>query len=236
MTRWTSLIAWWLVIPGCATNPAHTDSPPSAPPRVLILGDSISIGYTPTVRKVLGEEAVVIRPMRSKGKAENCAGTTRGVEQIDRWIEIDDGGWDVIHFNFGLHDIKHEHPETGKTSNNPAHPHQASLPVYVTHLTTIASTIKATGATVIFATTTPVPSGRVSPYRDPADVCSYNNAAVEVMSALDIRVNDLHAFCLPRLGELQRSANVHFTPEGSRILGQVVAETIQESLGNAPRR
>ncbi|MCA9041552.1 MAG: hypothetical protein KDA65_14460, partial [Planctomycetaceae bacterium] len=43
--------------------------------RVLILGDSISIGYTPTVQKLLQEEAVVMRPMRDEKKPENCQGT-----------------------------------------------------------------------------------------------------------------------------------------------------------------
>ena len=43
--------------------------------RVLLLGDSISIGYTPFVRSMLQKEAVVIRPMRDEKNAENCAGT-----------------------------------------------------------------------------------------------------------------------------------------------------------------
>jgi hypothetical protein len=49
-------------------------------PNVLILGDSISIGYTPFVQEYLKGRANVFRPMLENGKPENCAGTTKGVE------------------------------------------------------------------------------------------------------------------------------------------------------------
>lgn len=59
--------------------------------RVLILGDSISIGYTPFVRETLQADAVVVRPILSDGQPENCDGTTRGVQEIDRWLRLDGG-------------------------------------------------------------------------------------------------------------------------------------------------
>src|SRR5210317_211530 len=68
--------------------------------NVLILGDSISIGYTPFVKELLKGEANVQRPIHPNGRAENCQGTLNGVKHIDRWLE--DTQWDVIHFNFGL--------------------------------------------------------------------------------------------------------------------------------------
>ncbi len=60
-------------------------------PRVLLIGDSISIGYTVPVRKLLEGKANVHRPRT------NCGPTTRGVQAIDEWLG--DGKWDVIHFN-----------------------------------------------------------------------------------------------------------------------------------------
>lgn len=83
-----------------------------ARPRVLILGDSISIGYTPIVQESMQDEAVVLRPMADADRPENCEGTTRGVEAVDRWLQIDGGRWDVIYFNFGLHDFKCVDPDT----------------------------------------------------------------------------------------------------------------------------
>ena len=64
-------------------------------PNVLILGDSISIGYTPFVKKYLGGIANVYRPMFENGKNENCQGTTYGVQNINRWIGTKK--WDIIH-------------------------------------------------------------------------------------------------------------------------------------------
>ena len=61
-------------------------------PNVLILGDSISIGYTPVVRDALKSKANVIRP------SANCGETRMGLAGIDDWLG--DGKWDVIHFNW----------------------------------------------------------------------------------------------------------------------------------------
>ena len=68
-------------------------------PRVLLLGDSISIGYTLPTRARLAGKANVHRP------AENCSDSGKGVRTIDKWLGT--GKWDVIHFNFGLHDVKY---------------------------------------------------------------------------------------------------------------------------------
>jgi len=194
------------------------------PVRVLILGDSISIGYTDAVRVSLGEEAVVVRPTREGGeKPENCAGTSYGVAHIGRWLSLGGGSFDVVHFNFGLHDLKRVNPETGANSVDPADPNQAPLEVYAQQLREITEELKASGAELIFATTTPVPEGGVRPHRDPADVVRYNQAALEIMGELDVAVNDLYGFALPQLGEVQKPVNVHFTRAGKQALaGEVV--------------
>ena len=84
-------------------------------PNVLILGDSISIGYFPFVKEIMKEKAMVTRPFSPDSTPENCEGTTSGVENIDRWIG--DTKWDVIHFNFGLHDLKNVHTEKEPVQN-----------------------------------------------------------------------------------------------------------------------
>lgn len=203
-------------------------------PRVLILGDSISIGYTPVVQELLKAEAVVLRPTRTNPKTkktanENCAGTSNGVKHIDRWLKLDGGNWDVIHFNFGLHDLKRVDPKTGANSNNPDDPHQADPETYEKQLREIVGKLKKTGAKLIFATTTPYPAG-VKPHRDIEDVKRYNEIALKIMRENEIAVNDLYSVILPRLKELQRPVNVHFTPEGSKVLGEVVTKQIREAL------
>lgn len=68
-------------------------------PRVLLLGDSISMGYTARVRELLAGKANVHRP------AENCFDSGNGVKKLEAWLGA--GKWHVVHFNFGLHDNKY---------------------------------------------------------------------------------------------------------------------------------
>ena len=197
-------------------------------PNVLILGDSISIGYFPIVKELMEGKAIITRPFREDGNPENCAGTTNGVQHIDRWIG--DTEWDLIHFNFGLHDIKHVDPETGKNSKDPAHPHQADPKQYKKNLEAIVETLKTTGAKLVFATTTPYPDEVGGPLRDPGMPEKYNKVAQKIMKKNGIMVNDLHAFVLPRMQELQRPNNVHFSEAGSRALAGQVAKVINDIL------
>ncbi|MCP4461969.1 MAG: SGNH/GDSL hydrolase family protein [Planctomycetaceae bacterium] len=200
-------------------------------PRVLILGDSISIGYTPHVQKSLQQDALIVRPMLRHKAAENCAGTDKGIQEIDRWLSIGGGKWDVIHFNFGLHDLKRTDAQTGRNSNDPKDPYQSSPAEYENQLGEIVKQLKQSGATLIFATTTPVPLG-VKPHRDPTDPVTYNRIAESIMQANDIQINDLYQFANPILADIQRPANVHFTPAGSARLGEQVADQIRAALGD----
>ncbi len=204
--------------------------PDPALPNVLILGDSISIGYTLPVRKLLAGKANVFRPMTPDGeKPVNCAGTTEGVKSIDRWLR--DRKWDVIHFNWGLHDCKHvKEPGTSLNSDDPNDPVQADPETYAANLRTLVAKLEATGAKLVFATTTPVPAGTGKPARRTDAQIRYNAAAEPIVRERGIRVNDLCAFCLPQLEKIQSPKNVHFTPAGSEALGREVARVIEEEL------
>ncbi len=205
-------------------------------PNALILGDSISIGYTPFLREMLKDKANVYRPVLENGDPENCEGTTKGVEHIERWLyaagAVSNSGkkWDIIHFNFGLHDIKHVNPLTGKNSQNPGHPQQANRRQYRKNLKAIIEKLKASRAKLIFATTTPYPDNVNGPLRKPGMPQKYNRVAVKIMNKNGIRINNLHAFMVPRIKELQRPNNVHFTEKGSWELAQKVVERINEIL------
>lgn len=197
-------------------------------PNVLILGDSISIGYTLQVRALLEGKANVFRPLKHAGTdAENCSGTTKGVTAIDSWL--DDRKWAVIHFNFGLHDLKRvTEPGGDKPSANPHDPPQATAEKYAENLAVIVKKLKATGARLVFANTTPVPEGSKNPFRDPADPPRYNAAATKIMQDNGVRVNVLFALCQPQLDKLQLPKNVHFNDDGKRVLAEQVAKVIEE--------
>jgi acyl-CoA thioesterase-1 len=188
-------------------------------PRVLILGDSISIGYIPTVRVKLAGKANVHRP------PENCGETARGLRSIDQWLGA--GKWNVIHFNFGLHDIKYL-DAAGKYVTPDKGKQVATLAEYESNLRALVARLTKTGAKLIFATTTPVPSA--SSGRVEHDEVRYNQVARRVMEELGVAINDLHAWAKPRQEQIQLPHNVHFTAEGSVQLGIQAAERIEAAL------
>lgn len=212
---------------------APAKSAPADQPRILILGDSISIGYTPFVQETLKGEAFVYRPLKADGSHENCADTTNGVAKIDDWLAREGGDWDVIHVNFGLHDLKHVKPGTKTNTDDPNDPHQVDLDAYRKQYDAILTRCKATGARLIVATTTPVPEGKVKPYRAPSDVQKFNAVAKELAEKHGAAVDDLFAFADERLAEIQRPANVHFTDEGSKALAGKVVESLRKELAAA---
>jgi acyl-CoA thioesterase-1 len=175
---------------------------------VLLIGDSISAGYAEPVRQLLQGRFDVRRI------PENGATTVNGLNRIDSWLG--DTKWDVIHFNFGLHDLKIM--EDGRR--------QVDLAAYEANLGRLAARLKATGARLIWASTTPVPDTKVSPPRRSSDVPLFNTAARRVMEANRIEINDLYSFALPQLERIQTPANVHFSREGSAELARQVAAAI----------
>lgn len=195
-------------------------------PRILILGDSISMGYTHPVRLQLKGDFEVFRPKHEDGKPENCQGTTNALIHLDRWLG--DQPWDLIHFNFGLHDLKHVHPETGKNSFNPKDPQQAEPKIYKKNLLAIVETLKTTGAKLVFATTTPYPTPVDGPFRMAGEALKYNKIAIRIMEKEDIAINDLYAFVKPQMQEIMIPKNVHFLDHGNEVLGKEVARVIRE--------
>ena len=196
--------------------------------NVLIIGDSISMGYTPFVQVMLKNLADVKRPVLDNGEPENCGGTINGLKNIRRWLG--DTKWDLIHFNFGLHDLKHVDPVSGEGSTNPEDPLQTDLRQYKKNLTEIVEVLESTGADLIFATTTPYPDKTDGPLRDPGMSEKYNNVAIRIMNKNHITINDLYTFAKPRLDEIQLPHNVHFTDEGYRELAGKVIDRITEVL------
>lgn len=229
------VVAW--VIGSVGASPAVAQRPEFRPPEVdpalpnvLVLGDSISIGYMLPLREALRGEANVFRP------ATNCGPTTKGLEQLESWLG--DRKWDVIHFNFGLHDLKYmgRDGENLADPNDPASHQQVPLDQYAGNLRRIAERLKQTGAALIWRQTTPVPQGAKG--RVPGDASRYNAAAAEVMAELGgIQTDPMFEYASePEIAKLQRPANVHYTEAGSAALARRAAESIRSALQDAARR
>jgi len=198
---------------------------------VLILGDSISIGYTPLVIEALAGKANVSRP-----KA-NCGPTTRYLQSLDSWLagpginHPPNTQWDVIHFNAGLHDLCYRHPDAKGYGNRDKVNGTLSVTLeqYEANLETILSRLKKTGAKIIFASTSVIPEGEAG--RKVGDDLRYNEVAAKVMARHGIPVNDLHAITasFPK-DHFVKPGDVHFKPIGSQKLADQVSAVIAEQL------
>ncbi len=219
-------------VPSGAADPLpNTAGDNASRPIVLVLGDSISIGYTPDLTQQLADVAQVVRPLTHDGQAENCAGTKNGVRKVDQWI-AQAGKPDVITFNFGLHDFKREtEGEKPAASNDPGDPPQSSPVRYRRNLTRIVERLEATGAKLFFVTTTPVPPGGVRPHRDLGDPLLYNGIARQVVEPRGIEVIDLYAVAAAE-PDWMRPVNVHFTPLGSKGLAAAIAKPVRAALAD----
>jgi hypothetical protein len=189
---------------------------------VLLIGDSISIGYTVAVRELLQGKANVHRIPVNGGP------TTNGLKHLQSWLG--DAKWDVIHFNWGLHDLKYMGPNDTNLADPkaPGSRQQVPLPEYEQNLKQLVAQLQASGAKLIWCATTPVPAGAQG--RVPGDEVKYNAAAARVMTAAGVTINDLYAHAQLKLNEIQLPANVHFTPAGSRYLAEKVAAAVTAQL------
>lgn len=199
-------------------------------PRVLIIGDSISIGYTPEVKKILASKAVVLH---NPGNAQH---TGTGMKKIDNWLGEEK--WQVIHFNWGLWDLCYRAKGGGMRRDKASGKITHSLGEYRLNLEKLVLRLKKTGARLIWASTTLVPEGEAG--RKVGDDLRYNAVAQAVMKKHGVAINDLNEVSRKIPAELFRApGDVHFKPAGRRILALEVAKRIEEMLGKdkpAPSR
>ena len=194
-------------------------------PNVLLIGDSISIGYTAYVRRELKDKADVYRI------PTNARNSAYGVEKLDEWLGQESTQWDVIHFNWGLWDLCYRHPESKTQGNRDKIKGTLTetMEGYRTNLEKIVKRLKRTDATLIWCTTTPVPEGEAG--RKLGDDLNYNKVAEQIMKASGIRINDLHSHALLRLPEtMVRKGDVHFTEPGYIHLAKKVSREIASAL------
>lgn len=186
--------------------------------RVLVIGDSISIGYTPFIKAALSPDVEVSH------NPGNGGSTQRGLDSMQKWLDNRD--WDLILFNFGLHDMVHK-DSAGKydvVNGKIAVP----LKAYRKNLEAIADKLNETTAKVIFVTTTMVPEGASG--RKTASVPEYNEVALKVMKKKNIQVVDLYQPSLEIHPGNSKPKDVHYTPKGYELLAQLLAKEIKEAL------
>jgi len=193
-------------------------------PKALLIGDSISLGYTPHVVAALKGKVEV---RHHRGNAQH---TGTGLKMLEKWIGKTQ--WDVIHFNWGLWDLCYRHPQSKVQGRRDKVRGTLTTPLeqYEKNLDQLVIRLKKTKAKLIWAHTTTVPKGEAG--RKVGDDTRYNDAATRVMKRHGIVINDLNALSDSFPPELFTTpGNVHFKKEGSRKIGQAVALKISEALG-----
>jgi lysophospholipase L1-like esterase len=208
--RWVAgLLVWAWIGNGWAAE---------APTKVLLIGDSICSGYHPLVAKTLEGTAVVTRA--SSGGRD----TRYTLETATNWLG--NGRWDVIHFNWGLWDMRHELKDGRMTYAVP-------LEEYEPNLRNLVAQMKATGARLIWASTTPVLWDEPGKGRTNPDVIRYNEAAARIMKENGVAIDDLYAVIKPRIDNLQSKkydSDVHYNDMGNIVLSEAVAGSVRVAL------
>lgn len=196
--------------------------------RVALIGDSIRMNAQPFVRERLPSGFSLQAP------DANCESSRTVRAHLDAWLPR--GTFDVLHINCGLHDIRHD----------PGRSHPVCLPdEYADNLRAIFDALTRSGATIVWATSTPIDEVRhnaaKASRRYRTDLHEYNRISVEIANAYGIRVHDLHAKLLRSsidemqiddqlLDDLLLPDGVHFTPAGNARIGAHIADAILSAV------
>ena len=166
--------------------------------NLLLIGDSIRMGYDKSVKKSLEGRANVIFPK------ENCRFASYVLRYLHEYFDgVKGEDIDVIHWNAGLWDCLRLFEEDPHTP----------IDVYAYYIERICVRIKklCPRARVIFATSTAVLSEKMSKNfkRYNEEIEKYNAAAVSIVTKYGFAVNDLYAVSVS-LPEAAHSDPVHY--------------------------
>tara|TARA_R110002049_G_scaffold14886_2_gene61932 strand:+ start:8569 stop:9213 length:645 start_codon:yes stop_codon:yes gene_type:complete len=192
--------------------------------RILIIGDSISLGYTPFVTEALKDIAIIIH---NPGNAQH---TGTGLERLEKWIRATD--YDIIQFNWGLWDLCYRHSDSKVYGNRDKINGEVTYTIeeYAKNLDMLVSILKEnTDAELIFVTTSYVPEGEAGRYvKDPL---RYNKAAKKIMKKHHILVNDIYKKSKRiHKNEGQAPGDVHYTKAGYQELAKSISKVLQKEL------
>jgi hypothetical protein len=213
-------------------DPRTTDDPKL--PRVLVVGDSVSMNYQEAAVQALKG---VANYHRNEG---NSFATIFGVMNMELWLgDYKENGlhWDVIQFNHGLHDLKQSYDAATDTFGEYAVP----LEDYKKNLEKEIAIMRKTGAKLIWCSTTPVPNDNKATYaRRQGAEREFNNAALEVMKRHpEILVTDLQQVVDSSavFDNWRKGNDVHFYKEEEQsLLGGAVAATLRKALAKPAKK
>ncbi|MFC1452367.1 SGNH/GDSL hydrolase family protein [Verrucomicrobiota bacterium] len=177
-----------------------------------------SMSYQPHVARLMEGKAQVVGP------ADNCQYSLFTLSSLDRWIgEL--GEPDIVHWNNGIHDAGH---------NPNRSPVQIPLGMYRDNIEFILKRLRSITERVIWATNTPVHPDRAFSdtqwsWRN-SEIDRYNAAALELMEANQVPVNDLHRLVSENIESFLSEDQLHLSEAGQKACAQAVVEVVAKHL------
>ena len=217
---------------GLGTSPVCCKMGPGLSPskelkNVLVIGDSVSIGYTTLASKnvvSLLEDVALVQHGPWDVSDGGAGDTATGVACLDRWLQtqaMEQVRWDLITFNFGLHDMTNTSHCEG---------------LYRDQLANITARLASLEPTkLIYFTTTPY-----MPLRTVGNtvVEDMNTIATDMMRARGIHVVDLYKTVTDHCGDIYADCSIcrahpcsfHYNDAGMTSQAAVVAASIRGML------
>ena len=188
--------------------------------KLLLIGDSIRMGYDKSVKKTLEGRAEVIFP------EENCRFASYVLRYFHEYLAgIKGEDIDVVHWNAGLWDclrLFEEEPHT-------------PLDVYGYYIERICIRIRKVcpNAKVIFATSTKVLSEKMDKNfkRYNEEIEQYNEVATEIVKKYGFEINDLYSLSIKLPEDVHSDAVHYYTPAGTEAFTNQVLSFVLPALG-----
>lgn len=192
--------------------------------KVVLIGDSIRMGYDKYIKASLEGEAEVFYP------AENCRFATYVIRFVHEWKKK--GEWpddvDLVHWNAGLWDV----PEI--MGDEPVTPVEA----YAHTIARIDKRLRQLfpNAKMVFATSTAVQEEKYKGVfkRHNCVIEQYNEAAIRALADTDTVIDDLYAVTTGCPDECHSDMTHYSTPAGIERVGGQVLSVISRELEITP--
>lgn len=192
--------------------------------RVLLLGDSIRMGYQDYVKDLLKNECEVVYWSDDNGRFVQYS-----YWQLNQMFK-NHGHFDIVHFNNGYWDMNIEPP-----CDEPLNP----IDEYVAGLQKIVSYVRKQNAIPIFANTVPIyfdgssedNTGTKASITYKNDwVIYYNQAAENLMKKENVFINDMYSKMLTGPKYYKCPDMLHLTDTGYKECARLAAEAIRKYL------
>lgn len=181
--------------------------------KLLLIGDSVRMNYQPAVVRRLNGIVQICAPQ------DNARFARYTLWYIREWLGTY-GTPDIVHFNNGMWDV-YRHEKNGEIFTG-------DIKDYMTSIEKIYNLIAATGAKIIFATTTPVRDD--NPNAKNSDIDRYNAAALSILAHKPVIINDLNLLLRHNTQKYICDDLMHLSQDGIELCGEKISETVKSLL------